>query len=213
MLMSAGMLLLMTYAVAGEKFHEWLGVVMLSLFLIHHIINKTWHKNLFRGSYTPLRTMLLIIDLLVLACMLAQAASGIALSKHVFAPLQIHTGMAQARMLHMLGAYWGFVLMAIHLGMHWKMVSGMLSLCRKDAASRSSGTHFAVKALLLGLSAYGARAFVQHDLASYMFWERQFAFIDYEQPLLPLLADYASIAVLFAAAGHGAASFRQKKIT
>lgn len=34
--------------------------------------------------------------------------------------------MSFARRLHILGAYWGFLLMSRHLGLHWNMIIGML---------------------------------------------------------------------------------------
>ena len=30
-----------------------------------------------------------------------------------------------ARSMHMAASYWGFVLMSVHLGMHWGMIVGM----------------------------------------------------------------------------------------
>ena len=47
------------------------------------------------------------------------------LSNHVFAFLNIRGGMSFARLLHMATSYWGFVLMALHLGLHWGMFLGM----------------------------------------------------------------------------------------
>lgn len=38
----------------------------------------------------------------------------------------IGTGMSLARRLHILGSYWGFLLMSIHLGLHWNMVIGIV---------------------------------------------------------------------------------------
>lgn len=50
---------------------------------------------------------------------------GIILSRHVLSFLSINGGRSAARKLHMLSAYWGFVLMGIHLGFHWSMMLGM----------------------------------------------------------------------------------------
>lgn len=41
------------------------------------------------------------------------------------AALPIHGPMATARSMYMAASYWGFVLMSIHLGMHWGMIVGM----------------------------------------------------------------------------------------
>ena len=43
------------------------------------------------------------------------------LSEYVFADIKI-TGVANtARNVHMLCAYWVFILMSLHLGLHWNM--------------------------------------------------------------------------------------------
>lgn len=123
-LMTAALLFLMGYQFWGETVHEWVGAGMFALFLVHHILNGGWHKNLFRGKYPPMRILLAVIDVLTLLPMLAQMYSGIVLSRHVFAFLPIKSGLAPARRLHILGSYWGFLLMSLHLGLHWNMVMG-----------------------------------------------------------------------------------------
>ena len=60
-----------------------------------------------------------IMTVLVLLCILSSMVSGIVLSRHVFAFLPIEGGRSWARVLHMIGAYWGFVFMSLHLGVHW----------------------------------------------------------------------------------------------
>lgn len=64
------------------------------------------------------------VDMLLLLAMLAQMYSGIAMSRYVFAFLPFDGGMAPARRLHILGAYWGLILMSVHLGLHWNLFLG-----------------------------------------------------------------------------------------
>lgn len=90
------------------------------------MLNLNWYRNLFRGTYTWLWGVQTLIDLLLFAAMAAQMYSGIILFRYVFDFLPIEGGMALARRLHILGAYWGFLLMSLHLGMHWNMILGML---------------------------------------------------------------------------------------
>ena len=47
LLMTAVLLLLMAYELIGTLPHELLGVGMFSLFLLHHILNWSWLRNLF----------------------------------------------------------------------------------------------------------------------------------------------------------------------
>lgn len=120
-LMTLALLFLMGYQFWGDVAHEWAGAGMFLLFILHHILNRQWHQNLFRGRFTPSRILLLALDLLLLLAMLGLMVSGMMLSNHVVAFMDLHGGMSFARMLHMAASHWGFVLMALHLGLHWGM--------------------------------------------------------------------------------------------
>ena len=109
------LLFLMGYPWWGDVAHEWAGAGMFALFIAHHILNAGWWRSLTRGRYAPARIFQLVIDLLVLLAMLGLMVSGVMLSNHVFAFLPISGGMSFARLLHMASAYWGFVLMSLHL--------------------------------------------------------------------------------------------------
>ena len=116
-LMTAALFFLMGYQFWGETAHEWIGAGMLVLFVVHQVLNRSWYKNLFRGRYTPMRTLQCLVNVLTLAAMLALMYSGITMSRHVFAFLPIRGGLMLARRLHILGSYWGYLLMSLHLGL------------------------------------------------------------------------------------------------
>ena len=52
--MMACLLLLMPYSLLGETAHEWIGMGMLVLFLLHHWFNRKWLSAVNRGAYSPL---------------------------------------------------------------------------------------------------------------------------------------------------------------
>ena len=54
-LLGVGLLLLMSYQVVGEAGHEWTGIAMTVLMIIHQILNRKWISALFKGKYTLLR--------------------------------------------------------------------------------------------------------------------------------------------------------------
>ena len=55
--MTAALLLLMTYERIGQAAHEWIGIGIFVLFVIHHVLNGKWSKSLLKGKYTALRIM------------------------------------------------------------------------------------------------------------------------------------------------------------
>ncbi|MBD5457542.1 MAG: DUF4405 domain-containing protein [Lachnospiraceae bacterium] len=75
-----------------------------------------------KGKYTPFRTWQTVLVLLVLLSMVGSMISGVIISQSVLSFLSIHGGSFFGRKLHMLSAYWGFVLMSLHLRLHWNMM-------------------------------------------------------------------------------------------
>ncbi len=110
--------LLMAEILIGQEIHEWLGAVMLVLFLTHHILNLGWWKRFAKGKYTPSRDFATALDLLLLLDMAALCVSGIMMSGFVFRFLHISGGMMMARQIHLFASHWGLILMSAHLGMH-----------------------------------------------------------------------------------------------
>ena len=166
-LMTLALLFLMGYQFWGDIAHEWAGAGMFLLFILHHILNGNWYKTLFKGRYTPARVFQLVVDILVFLAMLGLMVSGIRLSNHVFAFLNIRGGMSFARLLHMAASYWGFVLMALHLGLHWGMFLGMAGKVLK--LRRPSRLRKLLLTILgAGIAVYGLTVFIRRDLLTYM---------------------------------------------
>lgn len=185
--------LLMAYSLIGETAHEWLGIAMLLLFVLHHALNIAWLKSLFRGRYTPLRAYLTAINGMLLLIMVLQPLSGILLSKHIFR-LSGLGGMSVARTAHLLLSHWGFVLMSLHIGNH----AGAHPA--KGKAQTKKG--FPIQTILaLAVSLYGIYAFVRRGLGSHLFLRSQFVFFDPDASRLHFLTDYAAIMCLFACIG------------
>ena len=192
LLMTILLLLLMGYQFWGEAEHEWIGAGMLALFIAHHLLNRNWHKNIFKGKYTALRTVTLCVDVLILISMLAQMYSGIVMSRYVFSFLPIETGMSLARRLHILGAFWGFLLMSLHLGLHWNMVLGMfqkMARIKKSSKIRSISTFIAGFAT----AGYGVWVFISRDFPTYLFLKSEFVFLDYSESKILFYKDYIAL--------------------
>lgn len=191
-LMTLGLLFLMGYQFWGDVAHEWAGAGMFALFIAHHVLNWSWYKSMLSGKYSPYRIFQLIVDLLVLLSMIGLMVSCVMLSNHVFAFLDIHGGMSFARILHMAACHWGFVLMALHLGMHWGMFMGLA----KKALKLKRQSH--VRKILLpivgaAIAIYGLTVFIQRNLLSYMLVRTQFVFLDFGESIPLFYLDYLAM--------------------
>lgn len=192
--MTAALLLLMAYELVGQAAHEWIGIGMFVLFVIHHILNGSWIRNLLRGRYNPVRIMQTGLVLLILCAMAGLMVSGIILSRHALSFLPIKGGRSFARNLHMLSAYWGFVLMSVHLGFHWSMMMGM---AKKFSPKPSAVRKWVLRILALVIAGYGVYAFIRRDIGIYMLLRSHFVFFDYEEPLVFFYLDYIAVMGLF----------------
>lgn len=186
-LMTAGLLFSSGYHLWGETAHEWNGAILFGLFLAHHLLNASWHRNLSKGRYTPIRVIQLVVDLALFAMMLLQMYSGIVLSRHVFRFFPIESGMALARRLHILGAYWGYLLMSLHIGLHWNMLLGMAIRGMKKP---TLSVPFSIPA---AIALYGAYVFIKRDFMTYLFLKSEFVFLDYEEPVILFYLDYFAL--------------------
>lgn len=199
----------MAYMLIGEAAHEWMGAAMFVLFILHHILNRSWYKNLAKGKYSAARILQTVVDFLILFSMLGLMLSGVIMSREVFAFLPIKGGMGFARILHMLAAYWGFILMSIHLGLHWGMIMGIIRKIT-GTAKPSPVRAWILRGLALPVCGFGIYAFFKNNIADYLFVRSQFVFFDIQQPLALFFAEYLAMMGLWVCIAYYAAKFLHK---
>ena len=207
-LMTLALPCLMAYELIGQETHEILGLCTVGLFILHHAMNGQWHRNLFRGKYTAYRTVLTVLDVLMIIVFIDQAVTGIMMAKHVFPDLP-HVGRRSfARVLHLLGAYWGFTVCCLHAGMH---MTGMI----RKWINKTGMARILPAALALCVSGYGVYAFIKCGLPKYMTLQEQFVFFDFEEPLIWFFLDYIAILLtlmlLGGLLGYGLQKIRRKR--
>ena len=209
-LMTLLLLFLMGYQFWGDFAHEWAGTAMFVLFLAHHILNRNWYRNLFRGKYSPRRVLQLLINIALTAVMAGMMVSGIMLSRHVFTFLSIQGGASFARILHMVCAYWGYVLMALHLGLHFSMILQIVGKRGKNKQLLSRKRKITVFLLATGIAAYGASVFIRRRLMDYMLIRTQFVFLNFGESKIYFYAEYLCMMGFFIYIIHYAVKLLQK---
>ena len=191
--------MLMAYSLIGEKFHEIAGTIMFALFIAHNIMNRGWYKALLKGKYTARRVFQTILDMLLLALMILQPASGILMSKHLYTFIQIPGAASIAREIHLCLAYWCYTLMCIHAGTHLTIPLGKLKKSRENS--------WRIVIIVLGaISLYGCFAFYRRSFADYMLLRTTFAFFAFNEARILFFIDYIAIMIMFALAGFLTAS-------
>lgn len=193
------------------------GAGMFVLWIAHHILNRKWYGHLFKGKYTqrashmtrltggqlrytPMRMLQTAVNFAVLFSALGLMVSGIILSREVFAFLPISGGIAMARPLHVLSAFWGFVGMAFHLGLHCNMGLGMVRNAVGIETSKTLRMILRITAVLA--AGYGFYAFIKNQFLSYMFLKSSFVFFDFERPVPLFFAEYIAVMGLMVFMAH-----------
>lgn len=182
--------MLMAYSLIGEMLHEIIGTAIFVLFIVHHILNRKWYGALFKGKYNMRRIFQTTLDMLLLVFMILQPISGIMMSKHLYTFLPALPFSAQARSIHMMLAYWGYVLLCIHAGTH--LVAPMKKLFIK-----SKKIFAAACVAVVCISVYECAAFIKRGFPGYMLGRTMFAFFDYSEPRAFFFLDYLTIMILF----------------
>ena len=191
-LMVALLPLLMAYSLIGENIHEVLGICMFALFIVHHAINRKWWTGIFKGKYNAVRILNTAVNLFLAVFMLLQPISGILMSKYVLKEVTISGASSALRTIHMALAYWGFIMMSFHLGLHIRVISAKIKIHMNKVVRT------AVTVLFLLIAAYGVYAFINRGIGDYLLMKVMFAFFDFGESRFRFLLDYAAVMVLVA---------------
>lgn len=207
--LTASLLLLMGYSLIGEAVHEWLGIAMLALAALHHIWNRAWYKSLSKGRMSAYRAAQTIVTVLLLLSVIGSLFSGLTLSQYALKFLPLGWERDFTRTLHLPCAFWSFLLMGLHLGLHWIGIMGQVR--RIAGLSGPSRIRTAVLRLMgVALAGFGLLAFVRSSFSDYLLLRTHFLFFDPGQTAAGFLANYAAILALFVWTGHyGGACLRR----
>lgn len=200
LVMTILLLVLMARQLTGDSAHEWLGAGMFLLWIFHHILNSGWHRRLGKGAYLPFRRLQTVVNLFLFLSMAGTVVSAVFLSREVFAFLPISGGIALARSMHVFCGFWGFVLMSLHLGLHWNMILGMMRNAAGPVKSKVLRTVLKASGALI--AAYGLYAFIKNQIPSYLFLTSSFVFFDFERPLPLFFTEYLAIMGLLVFLAH-----------
>lgn len=203
--MTTALPVLMCYSIVGETAHEVIGIVMFCLFIAHHILNFGWTKTLFNGRYGLRRSVNTAVNALMFVCMIGLMYSGIVISKHIFTFVNIGGAMF-ARTVHMFCAYWGLVLMSVHLGMHISQMAARMKLKKKALI-------WILRIIFGVVGAVGIYEFIKLKVTDYMFGKVHFVFIDISASAVLTTMQYLTVIVLFAYMGYILQMLLKKKKT
>ena len=171
--MTALLLCLMAYQVTGEALHEWIGMGMTGLVIIHQILNRKWYGVLFKGKYNPYCSVTSILNVLLILSFALTAFCGMSMSSYAVPFLYGMSPVSFVRRMHLSMSHWSFVLMGLHLGLHIPAMTAGLK--------PKGGTRIAAACVFTCVGGIGLRLFLKNGMPDYLFFRVPFAFLDYEK--------------------------------
>ncbi len=184
-LMTIMLFIQMAYFYSEQQFHEWVGIMLFILFIFHHIINFRWIRNMFKGSFSLYRMFQIAVNAGAFLLMMGLILSGLTMSLYAFPNEGFGISILFARKLHMVSSYGSFILLSVHLGMHWGVLAKRLRY--------KEPVLVLIKIATVVIAGYGIYALLHHDLIAYIFLIEQYVFFDMDQPLASFLLDYVAI--------------------
>ncbi len=200
--MTVLLLFLMAYQVTGEVAHEWIGMGMTLLVVIHQILNRRWYGAVFKGTYNAHRILTTAINVALLASLALTAFCGMSMSGHAVPFLYGMAKVSFARRMHLSMSHWVFVLMGVHLGLHTSVMTAKWKLAGR--------IKILLSAVFCCIAGIGLFLFLQNGMPDYLLFRVPFAFLDYDRPAVMVLLENILMLVFWAYLGAQSAGLCRK---
>lgn len=166
---------LMAYHASSEAAHEWHGVAMTALLVVHQWFNRRWYASLFSGRYTLQRAVMTGVFVLTLIAFAMTAFCGLAMSSHAAPFLYGMAPSSFVRPAHLAASYWAFILTGIHVGLHIPAMFGRF----KPGRVAKSLLYLAATAI----AGVGFYLFLKNGILDYIFLQTSYAAVDPDKTL------------------------------
>jgi Domain of unknown function (DUF4405) len=202
------MLIAMAYYITGNMVHEVVGVVVLLLFIVHNFLNRRWYRSIFKGKHNLRRILQIGINLLFFVVMVVMMMSAVLISSELFAFIPINNDMI-LRKIHVQTAYWGYIIMAVHIGFSWEIIIN--SVRRMTGITGTSRIRtITLRILALLIVAYGVQSSFEGEMGSKLFIYNPFGW-SYADSTFRFLIDHLSIMGIYVCGTHYTLKFIHKQ--
>ncbi|MGL4207898.1 MAG: DUF4405 domain-containing protein [Candidatus Adiutrix sp.] len=214
------------YGLTGGLVHEWLGLIFSAIVIFHVFVNWRSFINFFginflglykkqKLAYAPLsstvvetgrrwavwrRFFSLTINILLFISVVVIFISG-AINSHYIFDFFNFKGSFAMRQIHSFAAYWGLVLLGLHIGWQWGKVMGILK-SHGLLIAKSVFTQRFLFTLTVAIVAYGLWASFDRAMGEKLFFGSSFDFWDHGQPQIFFYTHNLAIMALYIVISH-----------
>ncbi len=188
----------MGYSWSGIVLHEIMGTAMFVLLLAHNIFNRRWYGSITKARREARGIITKTVNLSLLASMLTLIVTSVIISQTVFSFLLLSSTFA-ARQIHTTVAYLVLLIAAMHLGMHWMLIMGIVR-SRLGIQSASLLRTSLLRGLAAMIVAGGVYALFEEGVVSKLSMQLSIEFATFST--IPFFANHIAIVGLFACLAH-----------
>jgi hypothetical protein len=206
--MTVLMLVAMAYQITGNTIHEMVGVILFFLFIAHNILNRRWYKAIFKGKHNVRRILSIAVNLLFLVSMAVVMISSVPISRDIFPFIPFNNDMILLQ-IHVMTSYWGFIFMAVHIGMSWgTIINAVRKMTGVTSTSRIRTIAFRLIAVLIVI--YGVQASFERDMFYKLTVYNPFGW-NFDKSSMGFLIDHLSIMGIYISGTYYTLKFVQKQ--
>lgn len=190
------LLVLMGFHLHGEIVHEWAGIIFTLLIILHLYLNRHRLWSLSPNIPLTMRIVNRVINAVTFVVILTAIVSGMMLSRHLLLDLSFHNPASWVRKVHMTSVHWGILILALHIGLHWKMLATFFC----QILNIPDNSHFAnviMPGIFSIIALLGLYWLLNQDYLDYLLMKVDFSFFDYDESALLFYLRYLSIIVFF----------------
>ncbi|UGS41906.1 DUF4405 domain-containing protein [Pseudocitrobacter corydidari] len=191
------LLVLMGFHLHGEIIHEWAGIIFTLLIMLHLYLNRHRLWSLSPNIPLTMRVVNRAVNALTFVVILTAIVSGIMLSRHILLGLPFHNPANWVRKVHMTSVHWGMLILALHIGLHWKMLATFF--CRVlNISGNSHVANIITPGVFSLIALVGLYELLSTDYLDYLLIKVDFSFFDYDESALLFYFRNLAMIVLFA---------------
>jgi hypothetical protein len=202
------MLVTMAYQITGNTIHELVGVILFLLFIAHNIFNRRWYKTIFKGKHNVQRKLSIAVNLLFLLSMAVVMISSVPISRDIFSFIPINNDIIILQ-IHVMTSYWGFIFMAVHIGMSW----GIIINAVRNMTGITSTSHIrtiALRIIAVLIVVYGVQTYFERDMLSRLTIYNPFGW-SFDESSMGFLIDHLAIMGIYISGTHYGLKFIRKQ--
>ncbi len=198
---SVGLLLsALAYYAFDNATHEIIGTAMFLLLFAHNFFNRRWYGTIGKGPRKARSMITKTINISLLLTILLLVGTSLMISQTVFSFLSL-TSTLTMRETHILVAYAALLIVGLHLGLHWTMLTGLFR-SRSGRGIETMKRTYVHRTLAMAVAAIGVYALFDQNVGSKLLMKQSFKFSDLEEAVSTSIVHHLAIIGLFACVAH-----------